>query len=1057
MLGLKPDWQVGYRVRKAIHRTNLAIRPVVRWLLPNFRAVHYFYIIAMLLVGLWTIFPCHNLRYVDALFFMVGALTQGGLNTVDGNKVYLYQQLMIYLVTTLTTPIFIHGLLLLVRLYWFEREFDNIKEKLTLNHKMRRYHSSDSGRFHDQRLNENTVRNQGIGMAAPAAPAKLLLPMLPMLPLLLLLLAPLAPLVALALLLLGTVAADGAATTTKDPRHDVTFGALPKPPLHQRRHQPNPEDMYRLIAMLNLGDDKAADDDNNDLPLVVRPPNEVERGDGPAVLRRKLFNFPTLPLDLNFSWKRPRLTKLRKLFTSDRKPLELARTPTYDDSNADEDALIDLEVVLDDDDDLPEPTPSTATKFNTRSLGGSGGGSGGGTHGGDGTGAHLRAKAKRLWRETLAFIKDEGVMPPEPRELDSDYNPLHKLMLANYLLWNPTLGRNSQFINLTEEQKEELGGVEYRATKLLVKIVFTYYVGFHLACFFFLLGFINVRHDYGAKMRDQGISPNWWAAFTAQLLFNDLGLTITEDLMMTYSHNIYVLLILLFFIVIGNTGFPVLLRFIIWVMKKFSKKDGQLEELLGFLLDHPRRCFTLLFPLGPTWWLFFFVIILNGVDLLFFMVLDLTNPYFDDTPMGIRVVQGLFQAFLTRTAGFSCVDVASLHLAVQVLYVIMMYISVLPIAVTIRRTNVYEEQLLGLYGRQEQFDPNLENTPRHYIGQHLRNQLSFDLWFIFLGLFIICICENSKLDDNDIRFTPWLVLFEVVLAYGTVGMLLGYPDVNTSLTGKFTTLSKLVIMAMLIRGRHRGLPYTLDRAIMLPLKQMRDRDLMQELHELRRQSTLDRSNTDRLGRLGRLGRILPDGNFLTDLNFLTRIITGEGPVYGRQRPQRAPDHRGHDHRPEEILFVPGRRRVPQHDDDDDGDGDEPPATSSSPEEPHAFRPEASPSSLSGAAPPPLAPAVPRPLLPPPEPARVAVTPGYAVVDLNNEDMLIKHLRQQLGGNGGRHIVEIDDDGKLRVHRPKHGIHLHRHRHASPGRDPLALPLMLTSPGPSDALVFSDDD
>lgn len=38
----------------------------------------------------------------------------------------------------------------------------------------------------------------------------------------------------------------------------------------------------------------------------------------------------------------------------------------------------------------------------------------------------------------------------------------------------------------------------------------------------------------------------------------------------------------------------------------------------------------------------------------------------------------------------------------------------------------------------------------------------------------------------------------------------------TSLCGKFTTFSKLVICAMMIRGRHRGLPYALDRAIMLP-------------------------------------------------------------------------------------------------------------------------------------------------------------------------------------------------------------------------------------------------
>lgn len=43
-----------------------------------------------------------------------------------------------------------------------------------------------------------------------------------------------------------------------------------------------------------------------------------------------------------------------------------------------------------------------------------------------------------------------------------------------------------------------------------------------------------------------------------------------------------------------------------------------------------------------------------------------------------------------------------------------------------------------------------------------------------------------------------------------------------SLSGKFNTFSKLVICAMMIRGRHRGLPYKLDRAILLPSEQLID-------------------------------------------------------------------------------------------------------------------------------------------------------------------------------------------------------------------------------------------
>ena len=40
-----------------------------------------------------------------------------------------------------------------------------------------------------------------------------------------------------------------------------------------------------------------------------------------------------------------------------------------------------------------------------------------------------------------------------------------------YLSWTPTVGRNSAFVDLTEEQREELGGIEYRSLKLLAVIL----------------------------------------------------------------------------------------------------------------------------------------------------------------------------------------------------------------------------------------------------------------------------------------------------------------------------------------------------------------------------------------------------------------------------------------------------------------------------------------------------------------------------------------------------------------------------------------------------------
>lgn len=53
-------------------------------------------------------------------------------------------------------------------------------------------------------------------------------------------------------------------------------------------------------------------------------------------------------------------------------------------------------------------------------------------------------------------------------------------------------------------------------------------------------------------------------------------------------------------------------------------------------------------------------------------------------------------------------------------------------------------------------------------------------------------------------------MFEVVSAYGTVGLSLGSPNANYSLCGDFRTLSKLILCAVMIRGRHRGLPVAIE-------------------------------------------------------------------------------------------------------------------------------------------------------------------------------------------------------------------------------------------------------
>jgi Trk-type K+ transport system membrane component len=56
-----------------------------------------------------------------------------------------------------------------------------------------------------------------------------------------------------------------------------------------------------------------------------------------------------------------------------------------------------------------------------------------------------------------------------------------------------------------------------------------------------------------------------------------------------------------------------------------------------------------------------------------------------------------------------------LHPAILVSYLVMMYISVFPIAMSIRNTNVYEEQSLGIYAADDEENASFLGISSEYL------------------------------------------------------------------------------------------------------------------------------------------------------------------------------------------------------------------------------------------------------------------------------------------------------------------------------------------------------
>ncbi|KAK0669131.1 cation transport protein-domain-containing protein [Cercophora samala] len=425
--------------------------------------------------------------------------------------------------------------------------------------------------------------------------------------------------------------------------------------------------------------------------------------------------------------------------------------------------------------------------------------------------------------------------------------------------------RNAQFHDLTREEREHLGGCEYRALKVLALLVPVYFFLWQFLGCIALGAWIN-NYQAEPPLRN-GINPWWLGIFNGASAFNNSGMSLLDANMIPFQNSYFVLVTMGVMILAGNTAYPVFLRLIVWSLLRFlllvtrDDEHSTLKDTLKFILRYPRRIYTNLFPARATWWLLFMLVLLNSIDWVAFEVLNIGNPSIESIPPGSRALDGLFQAIAVRSGGFYVVPIPSVYIGLQVLYVIMMYISVYPVVITMRHSNVYEERSLGIYVEDNVSDLDPEqrshndhapgmaspqgglsalhrvlsrtvtwhgvgarppSTPRRpesrisFISQQIHGQLAHDLWWLSLAILIVVTINTSNFMADPVNFSVFNVIFEVVSAYGCVGISVGVLHDSYSFCGGWHPASKVLLCAVMLRGRHRGLPVALDRAVRLP-------------------------------------------------------------------------------------------------------------------------------------------------------------------------------------------------------------------------------------------------
>ena len=181
-------------------------------------------------------------------------------------------------------------------------------------------------------------------------------------------------------------------------------------------------------------------------------------------------------------------------------------------------------------------------------------------------------------------------------------------------------------------------------------------------------------------------------------------------------------------ILVGNQLFPVFLRFTIWAIFKLVPKGSAIHHTCAFLLHHPRRCFVLLFPSINNWYLFAAQVSIDLVLWASFGLLNVGLAAFGEYSAGNKTIMGLFQGLGVRVGGLYVVSISDVAPALQIIYLVAMYISAFPIIVSLRQTNVYEERSLGVDSHEYEDHPG-KRGETNYLSTHIRKQLAYDLWY----------------------------------------------------------------------------------------------------------------------------------------------------------------------------------------------------------------------------------------------------------------------------------------------------------------------------------------
>lgn len=210
------------------------------------------------------------------------------------------------------------------------------------------------------------------------------------------------------------------------------------------------------------------------------------------------------------------------------------------------------------------------------------------------------------------------------------------------------IGRNGQFFDLTDEERERLGGVEYRSLRILFVIVLVYFVVLQVLGAIALGAWISVHESSVSAVNAQ--NPWWTGIFLCISSFNNAGMTLLDAGIAAYDGDAFVLTVVTILALSGCYAFPAFIRATVYffslVLRRCTQEDEHADwkEAFDFILRYPRRLFMLMFPTKANWTFVAICTALGAVNWVMLLILSIGNSVLGVYPVGHRIGLALFQS-----------------------------------------------------------------------------------------------------------------------------------------------------------------------------------------------------------------------------------------------------------------------------------------------------------------------------------------------------------------------------------------------------------------------------